>query len=479
MTTLSRPALLLASLLSLCAPAMAAVRLPAILSDHMVLQRDARVPVWGWAAPGEAVSVAFGKQTVRTRAAADGRWKVELDLRAASATPATLTVRGAGNEIIVSDVLVGEVWLGAGQSNMEKPVVEQRGQKSILNVEAEIAAADHPQLRLFKVASRKATQPADDVAGAWVACSPATLGATRFSAAAYFFGRRLQQELHAPVGMIDSSLGGARIALWTPDAPATAMDPEAARLYNGMIAGLGPFALKGLLWYQGESDTSDSDDPRLYTGKMETLIKRWRAQWQRELPFYYVQLVPHFYHLVRRDRTIGADTLPRMWEAQADALRTPGTGMIVTTDLADDLYDIHPRDKRSVGIRLADMALNQTYQRKDVAASGPVFRSLSIDGSQAVLAFDHAEGLAARDGKALGWFDIAGADGVYSHADARIKDGLVILSSARVPAPVSVRFAWDEAAQPNLVNAAGLPARPFRSQRPPASSAIPGGVAGI
>jgi sialate O-acetylesterase len=467
MTRFPRPALFLASLLCLCAPAMAAVRLPAILSDHMVLQRDAHVPVWGWAAPGEAVSVAFGKQTVRTSAAADGRWKVELDLRAASATPATLTVRGAGNQIIVSDVLVGEVWLGSGQSNMEKPLGEQRGQKPTFNAEAEIAAADYPQLRLFKVAPKWVAQPADDVAGAWVVCSPTTLDATKFSAAAYFFGRRLHQELHAPVGMIDATRGGTRIALWTPDAPATAMDPEAARLYNGMIAGLGPFALKGLLWYQGESDINDSDDPARYTDKMETMIKRWRAQWQRELPFYYVQLTPHFYHLIRRDKTFSADALPRMWEAQADALRTPGTGMIVTTDLADDLYDIHPRDKRSVGIRLANMALNQTYQRKDIAASGPVFRSLSINGSQAVLAFDHAEGLAARDGKALSWFDIAGADGVYTYAEARIKDGQVVLSSARVPAPVSVRFAWDEAAQPNLVNAAGLPARPFRSRRPP------------
>jgi sialate O-acetylesterase len=468
MPRLLRPALLLSSLLCLCAPAIAAVRLPAILSDHMVLQRDAHVPVWGWAAPGEAVSVAFGKQTVRTSAADDGRWKVELDLRAASATPATLTVRGAGNEIIVSDVLVGEVWLGAGQSNMEKPVGEQRGQKPTFNAVAEIAAADYPQLRLFKVAPKWNAQPADDVAGAWVACTPATLDATKFSAAAYFFGRRLQQELHAPVGMIDATRGGTRIALWTSDAPATAMDPEAARLYNGMIAGLGPFALKGLLWYQGESDTSDSEAPALYTDKMETMIRGWRAQWQRELPFYYVQLAPHFYHLVRRDKTFGSEALPRMWEAQADALRIPGTGMVVTTDLVDDLFDIHPRDKRSIGVRLADMALNQTYQRKDIAASGPVFRSLSINGSQAVLAFDHAEGLAARDGKALSWFDIAGADGVYASANASIKDGQVVLSSARVPAPVSVRFAWDEAAQPNLVNAAGLPARPFRSQRPPA-----------
>ena len=468
MNRLARSVLLLSGLLYLCAPAMATVRLPAILSDHMVLQRDAHVPVWGWAAPGEDVSVAFGKQTVSTSAAADGRWKVELDLRAASATPATLSVRGAGNQIIVSDVLVGEVWLGAGQSNMEKPVGEQRGQKPTFNADAEIAAADYPQLRLFKVARKWVAQPADDVAGAWVACSPTTLDATKFSAAAYFFGRRLHKELQAPVGMIDATRGGTRIALWTPDAPATALDPEAARLYNGMIAGLGPFALKGLLWYQGESDVNDNDDPARYTDKMENMIKRWRAQWQRELPFYYVQLAPHFYHLIRRDKTFGTEALPRMWEAQADALRTPGTGMIVTTDLVDDLFDIHPRDKRSVGIRLADMALNQTYQRTDIAASGPVFRSLSIDGSQAVLAFDHAEGLAARDGKALSWFDIAGADGVYSSADARIKDGQVVLSSARVPAPVSVRFAWDEAAQPNLVNAAGLPARPFRSQRPAA-----------
>lgn len=448
------------------ATAQAAVRLPAILSDHAVLQRADDVPIWGWADAGEAVRVQLGTQQASTRAGADGRWRVALDLSLAPATPAVLHVRGAANTLAVNDVLVGEVWLASGQSNMEKPIGAKQGQKPVPHAEAEIAAANYPEIRLFKVARKKAGAPADDVSsvsGAWERCTPDSIDRIKFSAAAYFFGRRLHQQLHVPVGLIDATWGGTRIEPWTPAAPGA--DARDAALYNGMIAGIAPHALRGVLWYQGESNIIDNTDLSRYTGQMATLIDGWRRQWGRELAFYYAQVAPHFYHIVRRKVVLDPQATPRLWEAQADAQRIPGTGMIVTTDLVDDLYDIHPRDKQSVGLRLANVALNRSYGRSDIAAFGPSFRALAIVGQQAVLSFDHAEGLAARDGKPLTWFDIAGTDGRYYAGDATIRDGKVVVTSEHVPAPVAVRFAWDEAAQPNLVNAAGLPAVPFRSQR--------------
>ena len=450
-------------------PALAVVRLPAILSDHAVLQRDARVPIWGWDAPQEAVAVEWNSRTTSTRAGADGRWRIDLDLTKAPAMPATLTVRGDANEIAVADVLVGEVWLASGQSNMEKPLGEKSGQKPVFDSAAEIAAATYPDIRLFKVTRKKSAQPGDDVIGVWVRCSPSELDRIKFSAAGYFFAQRLHQQLRVPVGVIDATWGGTRIEPWTPGGGATrtAQGAEgASSLFNGMIAGLAPHALRGVIWYQGESNIVDNADLSQYTGKMEALVGGWRQHWQRDLAFYYVQVAPHYYHIVRRKEVIDPQAAPRLWEAQADAQRIPNTGMIVTTDLVDDLYDIHPRDKKTVGLRLANLALSRTYQRREVAAFGPAYRAVAIDGGRAIVSFDHAAGLAARDGKPLTWFDIAGADGHYHSGSAVIDGGTVVVTSPNVASPVSVRFGWDEAAQPNLVNGAGLPAAPFRSQRP-------------
>jgi sialate O-acetylesterase len=455
------------------APASAEVRLPAILSDHMVLQRGAVVPVWGWAAPNEAVSVQFGGQTRSTRAGLDGRWRVDLDLGGAPKAPGVLAVRGERNDVVVNDVLVGEVWLASGQSNMEKPLGAQSGQRPTLDADAAIAGADHPDIRLFKVAKTKAEQPAGDVTGSWVRTSPASIEATKFSAAAYYFGRRLKQELGAPIGLIDATWGGTRIESWTPPGPAQAAPAPGnskdrpSVLYNGMIAGLAPFALKGALWYQGESNLIGTDDGPAYTPRMEALITAWRLAFQAELPFYYVQLAPHLYSVVRADQVFhGPESLPRLREAQTDALRIPNTAMIVTTDLADNLRDIHPRDKQSIGLRLANLALAKTYGRSHIEPFGPTFRSLRFEAGRALASFDHARGLAARDGTPLSWFEIAGADGRYYPADATVEGNEVVVSSPEVAAPRSVRFAWHEAAIPNLVNRAGLPAVPFRSEHP-------------
>lgn len=454
-------------------PAGAELRLPAVLSDHMVLQRAARVPVWGWAAPGEGVSVRFGNQARSMQAGPDGRWHVELDLAKAPQAPGVLVVSGEGNQIVVKDVLVGEVWLASGQSNMEKPLGDKKGQRPTFGAEEAIAAADHPDIRLFKVAKIKAERPADDVQGSWVVTSPASIVASQFSAAAYHFGRRLKGELGTPVGLIDATWGGTRIESWTPpdllgpvDLPAAVKDRPAS-LYNGMIAGLAPFALRGALWYQGESNILHTDDGPAYTAKMEAMIGGWRRAFGLELPFYYVQLAPHLYSVVRADQVPhGAESLPRLREAQADALRIPGTAMIVTTDLADDLRDIHPRDKQTVGLRLANLALARTYGRPGIEPFGPTYRAVRFSDGRAIVGFDHAQGLAARDGKPLDWFEIAGSDGIFHPASARIEGGEVMVSSPKVADPKLVRFGWHEAATPNLVNRAGLPALPFRSEHP-------------
>jgi sialate O-acetylesterase len=473
----TRHVALLLALACLSGPALAEVRLPAIISNHMVLLRAAKVPVWGWAAPGEQVTVDIGGEKRTATAAVDGSWRVDLDLAKAAATPTTLSVRGADNAIVVDDVLVGEVWLASGQSNMQKPLGQQKGQKPTFDYEAETAAADRPDIRLFKVARRGAAQPQQDVPGEWVRCSPGSIEQNKFSAAAYFFGRRLNAELHAPVGLIDSTVGGTRIELWTPASATDAkLDPDPARakilgqpstLYNGMINGLAPFALRGVIWYQGESNIMDTDDGAAYTGKMEALVGSWRRRWQSAFPFYYVQVAPHLYSVVRGKRVFhGAASEPLMWEAQAQALRIPGAGMIVTTDLVDDLRDIHPRDKKSVGLRLANLALAKTYGVAGIEPYGPAFREMQVEGNHAILSFDHADGLAARDGKPLDWFEIAGADGRYHPAQATVAGRQIIVSSPEVAEPRSVRFAWNEAAQPNLVNGAGLPALPFRSEHP-------------
>jgi sialate O-acetylesterase len=459
------PALLLAAL-----PAGAAVRLPAILSDHMVLQRSASTPVWGWADAGEPVSVRLGAAEASTRAGADGRWRVDLDLRTA-ARAGELQVRGAASGITVRDVLLGDVWLASGQSNMQKPLGERKGERPTFDYRAEIEAADAPDVRLFKVARKRAMQPADDVAGEWVRCSPESVERTAFSAAAYFFGRRLHRELGVPVGLIDSSVGGTRIELWTPALPAAAAAAaDDAVLYNGMVAGLAPFGLKGMLWYQGESNLIDDGDGAAYTAKMATLVERWRGAFAPRaatpLPFYYVQIAPHLYHVVRQAKVADPEAAARLRAAQAAAQAIPGTGMVVTTDLADDLADIHPRDKRTVGLRLANLALADAYGRKDIAAYGPQFRAMQVENGRALLSFDHGAGLFASDRKPLSWFQVAGADGRWHPAKADIERGRVAVGSPKVAQPVAVRFAWDEAAEPNLVNGAGLPAVPFRTDEP-------------
>ena len=469
--------------------ARAELKLPAIFGDNMVLQRDKPVPIWGWSDQDVEVTVKFAGQTNTTHSDTSGRWFVKLRKLKASDTPQSLIVE-SGQTKIFTNVLVGEVWLASGQSNMEKPIDGQPGWKPTFKAEDELAAADYPNIRIFKVAKTLAATPQTDLTkfDGWRECNSNALESISFSAAAYFFGREIHTNLDVPVGLIESSWGGTRIEPWTPpvgfeQVPALAHFAKAVistnkisnsrpmAIYNAMIAPIVGFGMRGALWYQGEANVTgtniNNDYYTNYDSKMAALIGGWRELWgEGNFPFYFVQIAPFEYY-GKIHRVNSPETLPEFWNIQSEAARhIKNTGMVVTTDLVDDLDDIHPRDKASVGHRLALLARNNTYG-EDVTSFGPVLRKVDFSNNKAILKFDNTDGwLRSNDGKALKWFTIAGADGKFFPADAQVIGDTVQLTAAKVKKPTTVRFAWDETAQPNLCNGAGLPAEAFRTDRP-------------
>lgn len=488
------------------------VRLPHIFGDHMVLQREMPIPVWGWADPGEEVTVDLSGSSVSAVADEAGKWMVKLPAQQAG-EPKTLTVKGK-NTITFKDVLLGEVWLCSGQSNMEWPVSRSN------DFEKEKAAANYPLIRHIKVPRRPNGFPQDDVDATWAVCSPDTVAG--FTAAGYFFGRKLHKDLDVPVGLVNSSWGGTRIEPWTPpvgfkDVPElasifkqveltnpandaykktlsayldslevwaakakaglkaeTPLTPPPAypssiqpltshtsptTLYNGMIHPLVPYAIRGAIWYQGESNHGEG---MLYYHKMRALIEGWRQVWnQGEFPFFYVQIAPYQYG--NESPTI----LPIFWEAQNKSLEIPNTGQVVIHDIGN-LKDIHPKNKQDVGARLALIALAKTYGQDDLVYSGPVFKSLTKEGDKLRVTFDHVGGgLVSRDGKPLNWFEIIGEETDFVPATAVIDGDSVILSSPKVKKAAAMRFGWHKLAEPNLSNKEGLPAAPFRAGKVP------------
>jgi sialate O-acetylesterase len=450
--------------------ARAEVRLPKVFSSHVVLQQDKPLVIWGWAQPNETVTVTLASATAQAKANEHGEWKVVLPAMKAGG-PFLLKVTGSSS-IELEDVMIGEVWLCSGQSNMEMGLGMAR------DAQKDIAQADDPGLRLLLVARKWDPLPQTNIDGQWKVCSPKTIaegGWNGFSAAAYFFGRDLRQKLGVTVGLIESSWGGTRIEPWTPPegfaaTPALRGEYEklapphdlqnAAALYNGMIHPLCPFALRGAIWYQGEGNLGDG--PR-YTERMKALIGGWRELWkQGDFPFYFVQIAPFNYGG-------NPQAEAEFWEAQAATQAIPNTGMAVINDIGD-LKNIHPKNKQDVGHRLALLALAKTYHHDGLAWSGPVFKSLSIKGDKLRVTFDHAEGgLASRDGKPLDWFEIIDANkGGFVQADARLDGSSVVLSAPDVKHPVAVRYAWSMLAEPHLINGAGLPAGAFRAGTVPA-----------
>jgi sialate O-acetylesterase len=497
---------LLALLLS-SSSAFAAVKLPSIFTDHMVLQRDKAVPVWGKATPGEEITVEFAGQKKTTKADAGGKWMVKLDPMPANAEPQVLK---AGN-VSVQDVLIGEVWLASGQSNMEWEMQMKPDSK------ADIPNTTHPNLRLIEVPKTTALTPQDDVPAKWERSAPES--AATFSAIGYYFGLKLHEELKVPVGIIQSAWGGTRIEPWTsiegfdavpelkdfvadvrsklpgsdayraahekhlvavtqwqqavktalekkqpvpaiPGQPAT-LDAGAGTptaLYNAMIHPLVPFAMRGAIWYQGESNHNEGF---VYTDKKKALLASWRSVFQQpELPFYFVQIAPFQYG------TEEPEILAQFWQAQRKCLDIPHTGMAVITDIGE-IPDIHPAKKKEVARRLSLWAMSKTYGKTDIDPSGPLYASHAIEGAAIRVKFAHAaSGLASRDGKALTHFEIAGRDGLFHAAEAQIDGDSIVLTSAKVSQPRRARFAWSKLAIPNLMDKDGLPATAFHTHWP-------------
>ncbi len=484
--------LALLAVATLAFSARADVKLPAIFSDHMVLQRDARVPVWGSAAPGEKVTVTFAGQSQSATAGADGKWRVALTNLAIAASPQTLTVKG-NNTLTIQDVLVGEVWLGSGQSNMAMTVNRAK------DFEQEQSAARFPLIRQFKEDSPASDAAQSEGTGKWVLCAPETVGA--FSATLYFFGREIHRTLNVPVGLVNSSVGGTPIESWidadvqrgdaklqaaiaaVPPAPAVAPKAPAAPkqaaaekkkattkkatpaaaaaatrkggpggLFNGKIAPLIPYAIRGALWYQGEANSTPAK-VSLYEHQLPLLVRDWRARWGYEFPMAWVQL-PNF-------GGPGRDW-PGVREAMLKTLSLPKTGMAITMDIGEE-KDIHPKNKQDVGRRLALWALGDVYGRKVPATSGPLPAGHTVRGQEIVLSFKHTNGGLVAKGGDLTGFVIAGADRQWKPARARIVGETVVVSSPEVTAPVAARYAWENWPTCNLFNGAGLPASPFRT----------------
>ncbi|OUJ70415.1 hypothetical protein BXP70_24510 [Hymenobacter crusticola] len=471
--------------------AHATVRLPALVGNHMVVQRDVPVPVWGWAGPGEQVAVTFRGHSYPATPNAAGRWQVALPATPAGG-PYTITIKGQ-NTLTVEDVLVGDVWLASGQSNMELPLRDKNAPAPgayplILNAEQEVAMADFPQIRQFTVKKVVAYQPQTQNEGhSWQVCSPTT--ASSFSAVAYFFARDLYQRYHVPIGIISSPWGGTPAEAWVsteslqqlPDFQAsvdalaqrsTAPEKDAQNtptvLYNGMIAPLQPYALKGVIWYQGESNTGRGAQ---YRTLFPALIRDWRDHWGSNLPFLFVQLA----NFTKALPLPGPSDWAEVREAQAQALALPHTGMAVAIDLGDP-DDIHPANKQDVGHRLALVARQVAYGDKKVVAAGPTFQRMRVNGNQVQLTFGNTgTGLMLRSGTTtLSGFAVAGADGQFHWAAATLAGPAeVVLTCAAVPAPVAVRYSWANNPLGNLYNREGLPAVPFRTDTPMAAASRP------
>src|SRR5271157_2633491 len=487
--------------------AAADVKLPALISDNMVLQQDRQVAIWGTANAGEQVTVNLGEQKETATADSNGQWKVQLG-PLAKGGPLEMTVTGK-NTVTLHNVLVGEVWVCSGQSNMEMAVWNHNVFGGVNNAEKEVAASNYPLMRLFIVKKAVAGKPQSDVEGQWVVASPATVGS--FSAVGYFFGRNLFQTMKFPVGLIDSSWGGTEAEAWTSDAamdadpdlkvaadswrqriadfpavledykhklgewekaaeeaeangkvapsvPDAPRDPRshpwrAAGLWNAMMAPLTPYAIAGAIWYQGESNAEFAYQ---YRKVFATMIQQWRSSWgEGDFPFLFVQLASF------SPGAKSPDAWPTLRESQDKTLALPKTGMAVAIDIGDS-YDIHPKNKQEVGRRLALAAEGIAYGRK-IEYMGPTFKSLRADKGTLRLQFTHVAGGLAVHGQSLTGFEIAGQDQQFFPAEAKIEGNEVVLSSSRVAKPVAARYAWANDPKCNLYNKVGLPAPPFRS----------------
>lgn len=454
--------LVLITILFLTTRASANIRLPSVIASNMVLQQQSKVSLWGWAGPGEKiiVSTSWDNAIDSVVATGDANWKIKINTPVAGG-PYSITLKG-WSTIVLENIMIGEVWVCSGQSNMEWS--SNQNLKQIID---ELPNSSNNNIRLFHVPKATSGYPQDDLEGEWKVCSPESLKG--FSAIGYFFGKKLQHDLNVPIGLVNASWGGTPAEVWAP-ADEINNDAElkkAAALqnknpwwpitpglaYNAMISPLTNFAIAGAIWYQGESNTGTASS---YNHLFTTMIGTWRKAWQKEFPFYYVQIAPYKYG----NKNIGA----LLQEQQTKTLSYPNTGMVVITDLVDNIKDIHPKNKLDVAGRLADLALAETYKQNIVAYKNPLFKNMEINKNKASLFFDNAPGgfMIKGDNKATEFY-IAGEDKIFHPADVKIEKNRIVVFNKQIKDPVAVRFAFSNTAMSNLFSKEGLPVCPFRT----------------
>lgn len=496
--------LFLAFLLFVSVNMFAEVKLPALVSNHMVLQQKQTVKIWGWASPDEKVEVvvSWSGKRYKTTTAKDGKWLLKVKTPAAGG-PYTINVKGE-NEITLSDVYIGEVWICSGQSNMHIMVGKFGDEKSwktgVINYKEEIENADYPRIRMFTVERKTSETYLDDVEGEWEVCSPETV--PMWSGVGYFYARDLYQQLNVPIGMLNSCWGGTPCEAWTersvmendgelkeliekhdymvanwdsiwsaykakdknwkeesanadilPPRPSAPIGPGSHKapygIYNAMVHPLLNYSIKGAIWYQGESNARKAWQ---YQRLFPAMIKNWRDEFkQGDFPFYFVQIAPH------RSQN------PEIRQAQLVAYRkVKNSGITIITD-AGDSTNIHPRNKQVVGARLTKWALADTYGFKNVVQTGPLYKSMSVEGDKIRISFDFVGSGLVCKGDSLTHFVICGDDKLFKPATAVIDGNSVVVSSKEVSKPVTVRFGWEYIPMPNLFNVEGMPASPFRT----------------
>lgn len=440
----------------------AIIRLPPIMSSNMVLQQKSQATLWGWSDPSERfVIIASWKNTVDSvQAPNSGKWKAKIATPSAGG-PYTITIKGRTTTIVLENILIGEVWICSGQSNMEMSNTQQ--------IKDELPSSANNNIRFFTVAKKTAEYPQDHCEGQWVSCNEQTL--RRFSAVGYFFGKKLQKDLNVPIGLIQSAWSGTPVELWTP-ADVIDSDPETREaatkirdvtyrpnkpglIYNAMIYPIANYTIAGTIWYQGEGNTARASTyQKMFTG----MIGAWRKRFENEFPFYFVQIAPFTY-----ENEFEAALL---MEQQARSLSYPKTGMVVITDIVDNVKDQHPKNKLDVGLRLANIALAETYKQNIPAPAykNPVYKRMEIAKGKINLYFDNAaNGFIVKGGEKPTDFLIAGSDQNFLPADVKIEKGRIVLSNKQIPNPVAARFSFSNTAMSNVFNKEGLPITPFRT----------------
>jgi sialate O-acetylesterase len=455
------------SLLFLCVLVIssnAAIRLPAVISSNMVLQQQSTVKLWGWCGPGEkiAITTSWNNKTDTLKGTRDANWVHSIQTPAAGG-PFTITIWGSNTPalIVLENVMIGEVWVCSGQSNMEWNYYNK-----LPDIAAELPACYNKNIRFFHIPKTTATNPQDDCAAKWAICDSNTL--KFFSAVGYFFGKKLNQDLNVPIGLVNTSWGGTPAEVWTPEAQVNTsadLKASAAKLkndsrwpitpgytYNAMINPIVNYGIAGAIWYQGESNVEMYDT---YGKLFTTMIDSWRKAWNKDIPFYYVQIAPYRY---------GANINGALLrEAQTKAMAHPNTGLVVITDLVADTTNIHPTNKHDVGARLANWALHNTYKKEGFAYVSPMYKSMEVKKGKAYISFDNAPTGLIIKGKTATEIYVAGSDKQWYPADAKIENNQLVVSSKLVKEPVAVRYGFANTAVGNIFGKEGLPVNPFRT----------------